>query len=83
MLEEGSPTAHVAIVARAFDIPVVGRVAGRAGRIEPGDIVVVDGDHAQVLMRPGEDIQQSVDGDRRAARGRAASYTRRCATRRR
>src|SRR5204862_457221 len=26
VLEEGSPTAHVAIVARAFDIPVVGRV---------------------------------------------------------
>ena len=37
VLEEGSPTSHVAIVARALDIPVVGRVAeatrpGRAGR---------------------------------------------------
>ena len=60
VLEEGSPTAHVAIVARAFDIPVVGRVAGATSRIEAGDIVVVDGDHAQVLIRPSEDIQQSV-----------------------
>ena len=60
VLEEGSPTAHVAIVARAFDIPVVGRVADATGRIEAGDTIVVDGDHAQVLIRPGEDIQQSV-----------------------
>jgi phosphotransferase system enzyme I (PtsP) len=60
VLEEGFPTAHVAIVARAFDIPVVGRVADATGRIEAGDTIVVDGDHAQVLIRPGEDIQQSV-----------------------
>ena len=45
VLEEGSPTAHVAIVARAFDIPVVGRVEDATRRIEAGDIVVVDGDH--------------------------------------
>ncbi len=30
VLEEGSPTAHVAIVARALDIPVVGRVERRS-----------------------------------------------------
>ncbi len=60
VLEEGSPTAHVAIVARAFDIPVVGRVQDATDRIEPGDLVVVDGDHARVLIRPSEDIQQSV-----------------------
>ena len=60
VLEEGSPTAHVAIVARAFDIPVVGRVGDATRRVENGDIVIVDGDHAQVLIRPSDDIQQSV-----------------------
>ena len=60
VLEEGSPTAHVAIVARAFDIPVVGRVDDVTGRVEAGDIVIVDGDHGQVLIRPSDDIQQSV-----------------------
>jgi phosphotransferase system enzyme I (PtsP) len=60
VLEEGSPTAHVAIVARAFDIPVVGRVEHATSRIEAGDIVVVDGDHAQVLVRPREDVRQSI-----------------------
>jgi len=60
VLEEGSPTAHVAIVARALDIPVVARVDDAASRIEAGDIVIVDGDYAQVLIRPREDIRQSV-----------------------
>src|SRR4029077_4034095 len=60
VLEEGSPTAHVAIVARAFDIPVVGRVAEAARRIDHGDTVIVDGDHGQVLIRPRADIEQGV-----------------------
>ena len=60
VLEEGSPTAHVAIVARALDIPVVGRVENAASRIENADIIIVDGDHAQILIRPSADIQHSV-----------------------
>jgi phosphotransferase system enzyme I (PtsP) len=57
VLEEGSPTAHVAIVAKALDIPVVGRVRGALSRIEPNDPVVVDADHAQIFVRPAEDVQ--------------------------
>jgi phosphotransferase system, enzyme I, PtsP len=60
VLEEGSPTSHVAIVARAFDIPVVGRVEEATRQIEQGNIVVVDGDHGTVLVRPRADIQQTV-----------------------
>src|SRR5207253_8540613 len=60
VLEEGSPTSHVAIVARAFDIPVVGRVAEATQRIDGGDIITVDGDHGQVLIRPSADIQHGV-----------------------
>jgi phosphotransferase system, enzyme I, PtsP len=59
VLEEGSPTAHVAIVARALNLPVVSRVAGATERIEAGDLVIVDGDHAQILIRPSEDVRQS------------------------
>src|SRR6202030_2032026 len=58
--DEGSPTSHVAIVARALDIPVIGRVEAATSRIETGDIVVVDGDHGQVLIRPSEDIHHSI-----------------------
>jgi phosphotransferase system, enzyme I, PtsP len=74
VLEEGSPTAHVAIVARAFDIPVVGRVDDATSRIEGGDLVIVDGDHAQVLVRPSEDIRQSVAAAVEARSRRRAFY---------
>ena len=60
LLEEGSATAHVAIVARALDIPVVGRITDLLARIDPHDPVIVDGDNAQVFVRPSEDIQQMV-----------------------
>src|SRR5438132_1044054 len=72
--EEGSPIAQVAIVARAFDIPVVGRVDDATSRIEAGDIVVVDGDHANVLIRPSADIQQSVAAAVEARSRRRAYY---------
>jgi phosphotransferase system enzyme I (PtsP) len=74
VLEEGSPTAHVAIVARAFDIPVVGRVADATSRIEAGDLVIVDGDHAQILARPSEDIRQSAAAAVEARTRRRAFY---------
>jgi phosphotransferase system, enzyme I, PtsP len=74
VLEEGSPTAHVAIIARALDIPVVGRVDDAASRIDAGDIVIVDGDHAQILIRPSEDIQQSAAAAIEARTGRRALY---------
>jgi phosphotransferase system enzyme I (PtsP) len=60
VLEEGSSTSHVAIVARALDIPVVGRVAGVLDRVDQNDPIVVDGDNGTVFLRPGEDVLQSV-----------------------
>ena len=52
VLEEGSPNAHVAIVARALDIPVVGQVEDALARIEPGDPLIVDADNAPGLRPP-------------------------------
>jgi phosphotransferase system, enzyme I, PtsP len=68
VLEEGSPSSHVAIVARALDIPVVGRCSGALTRIEQGDPLIVDGDNGQVLVRPGEDL---IDAASRAMATRA------------
>ena len=73
VLEEGSPTAHVVIVARAFDIPVVGRVAEATRQIEAGDLVILDGEHGTVLTRPRADILQTV-ADTIAARTRRRAY---------
>ncbi|MGQ9366591.1 phosphoenolpyruvate--protein phosphotransferase [Azospirillum sp. ST 5-10] len=58
VLEEGSPSSHVCIVARALDIPVV-QIADAMNRIEPLDPVIVDGDHGTVFVRPAEDIQMA------------------------
>lgn len=74
VLEEGSPTAHVAIIARALDIPVVGRVGGAVTRIESGDIVILDGDHAQILIRPSLDVQQSTAAAVEARTHRSTLY---------
>lgn len=57
VLEEGSPTSHVTIIARALAIPMIGRVADALSRIDPGDRLALDGEHAQVFVRPGEDVE--------------------------
>ena len=58
LLEEGSTTAHVAIVARALDIPVIGRVNRILSRVEPYDRIVVDGNNAVCFVRPGEEFRR-------------------------
>jgi len=57
-LEEGAAASHVAIVARALDIPVLGRCAGLLGKVSEGDSLALEGDHGQLFVRPPEDIQQ-------------------------
>ncbi|MDR3518508.1 MAG: phosphoenolpyruvate--protein phosphotransferase [Azospirillaceae bacterium] len=59
ILEEGSPASHVAIVARALDIPVVGQVQDVLSRIESLDPLIVDGDNSQIFVRPAEDVQDA------------------------
>ncbi len=51
-LEEGSATAHAAIVARAMGIPLVGQLPGLLSRVEAGDALVLDGERGEVRLRP-------------------------------
>ena len=74
VLEEGSATSHVAIVARALSIPVIGGAEGLIARIEPGDQVIVDGDHAQVFVRPGEDLLNAFRQNLAVREARLAKY---------
>jgi len=74
LLEEGSAASHVAIVARALDIPVIGRIKGLMSSIDPFDPVIVDADNAQVFVRPGDDIQQMVVDNSRLRAVRRAAY---------
>ncbi len=57
VLEEGGPTSHVSIVARALGIPTVGEIDNATGMVESGDAIIVDGTTGQVHMRPPSDIE--------------------------
>ncbi len=69
ILEEGGPTSHVSIVARALGIPAVGEIANATGLVEPGDAIIVDGTTGDVHLRPPPDIQ-SAYGERAKLRAR-------------
>lgn len=74
VLEEGSPNSHVAIVARALDVPVIGQVRDALARIEVGDLLIADADHSQVLVRPGEDVRLLFRKSLAARHERKAQY---------
>ncbi|MBL8702637.1 MAG: phosphoenolpyruvate--protein phosphotransferase [Alphaproteobacteria bacterium] len=59
VMEEGSPTAHVAIVARALGIPMVGRVKDVLSRTGAGEPIIVDGEQGAVVVRPSEDVREA------------------------
>ncbi len=61
LLEEGSAASHAAIVARALDIPCVGRLDDLRNRVSEGDPVVVDGETGEAYLRPRPDIIKSVE----------------------
>ena len=73
-LEEGSATAHVAIVARALDIPVLGNIPGLLSEVNPGDRLIIDADNSQVLLRPTEDVQEYFHAGLRARAETKARY---------
>lgn len=74
VLEHGSPMSHVAIVARALGVPVIGGCRSATGRVEPGDAVIVDGDHGQVFVRPARDVLQAFQQTQKVRRQRLAVY---------
>ena len=59
VLEEGSHTSHVTIVARALGIAAVGQAKDVIGLVEPGDAIIVDGSSGEVHIRPPADIESA------------------------
>jgi phosphotransferase system enzyme I (PtsP) len=57
VLEEGGPTSHVAIVARALGIAAVGEISNATGIADPGDPIIVDGSSGDVHVRPSPDME--------------------------
>ncbi len=59
VLEEGSASSHVAIVARALGIAAVGQIENATGLVEPGDAIIVDGISGEVHVRPTPDVERA------------------------
>ena len=58
ILEEGTPTMHVAIVAKALNIPVVAKINGIFKDVKDGELLGINGEEGFVYINPPDDIVQ-------------------------
>lgn len=69
VIEDGTPTMHVAIVAKALNIPVVSKIKGIFEEAKTGELIAVDGNDGYVYMRPSkavcEKFKKHIDEKRR------------------
>ena len=74
ILEEGSLTAHVVIVARAMGIPVLGRVRGLRGAVRDGDPLLLDADQGNATVRAAPPMVEAFEARFAKSKERQAAY---------
>ena len=74
VLADASATSHVAIVARALEIPIVTSVAQALSLAEEGDDVIVDGDSGVLHLRPTTEVKQSYREEEELRSERQAAF---------
>src|SRR5205814_5526329 len=74
LLEEGSAASHAAIVARALEIPCVGRLAGLRDAVSEGDMVIVDAEAGEAYLRPRTDVVKAIQARIDVRRQRRAEF---------
>ncbi|MFV0921993.1 phosphoenolpyruvate--protein phosphotransferase [Sphingomonas parapaucimobilis] len=74
ILEEGSLTAHVIIVARAMGVPVLGRVSDVRRQIADGDQLLLDVSEGSVLVRPSSAMEEAFDAKLELRQKRRAAF---------
>ncbi len=74
ILEEGSLTAHVVIVARAMGVPVLGRVRNARALVNEGDEVLIDADAGQAIVRPAPGVIEAFEARFAKSKERQAVY---------
>src|SRR3546814_15813813 len=72
VLEEGSLTSHVIIVARAMGVPVIGRVSDVRASIREGDLLLLDAAAGQLHVRPTQAVQDAFDAKLEISQKRSA-----------
>ena len=74
ILEEGSLTAHVIIVARAMGVPVLGRVRDVRRQIADGDQLLLDTTEGSVLVRPTAAMEEAFEAKLALRQKRRAAF---------
>ncbi|MGE4431344.1 MAG: phosphoenolpyruvate--protein phosphotransferase [Sphingobium sp.] len=74
ILEEGSLTAHVTIVARAMGVPVLGRVKNVRHLINEGDVILMDVGENRLFIRPSSDMEEAFDSKLGLTQKRRAAF---------
>lgn len=58
IIEDGTPTMHVAIVAKALNIPVIAKIRGIFKDVKDGELLGIDGHEGYVYINPADDIKE-------------------------
>lgn len=74
VLEQGSASSHVAVVARALGVPLIGGVSGALAAVQAGDPVILDADHGQALLRPAPQVRAGFESSAAARAARKARF---------
>ncbi len=74
VLESGAAAAHITIIARAMDIPVVGKITDAMRLIQPGDPLIVDGDQGEIHIRPHDEVRRAIGERLRVKRRQRGDY---------
>lgn len=74
ILEEGSLTAHVTIVARAMGVPMLGRCRDIRQIVGEGDYVLLDADESAAFVRPSSTVEEAFDAKLATTQKRRAEY---------
>ena len=74
--EQGSATAHTAILARALGLPAVVGIAGLVDAVEDGQAVLLDGDEGTLMIDPPADAVTTVQSAAQPATDAEPAVTR-------
>lgn len=58
LIEDGTPTMHVAIVAKALGLPVISKIKGMLDEIKDGQLIAIDGNEGYLYTSPSKSLQQ-------------------------
>ncbi|WP_055692459.1 phosphoenolpyruvate--protein phosphotransferase [Streptomyces prasinus] len=72
--EEGGPTSHSAILARALGVPAVVALPG-AGELAEGTLIAVDGGTGEIFVNPSEEKKAQLEAAAAARRAALSSST--------